>query len=68
MVDIVKVNDVELAYDSFGSQADEAVILVAGLGYMVLDMTIMEQKTGNTIKKPAAAFAAGLEVCHETPT
>lgn len=38
-MDIVKINDVELAYDSFGSQADEAVVLVAGLGTQMIRWT-----------------------------
>jgi pimeloyl-ACP methyl ester carboxylesterase len=36
---IIKVNDVELAFDSFGNETDEAVILIAGLGTQMLRWT-----------------------------
>ncbi len=31
-MNILKVNGVDLAYDSFGNENDEAIILIAGLG------------------------------------
>lgn len=39
MINILKVNDVELAYDSFGNENDEAVILIAGLGTQMIRWT-----------------------------
>ncbi|MFJ7664951.1 alpha/beta fold hydrolase [Lysinibacillus sp. NPDC097162] len=38
-MNILKVNDVELAYDSFGNENDEAVILIAGLGTQMIRWT-----------------------------
>jgi len=38
-MNILSVNDVELAYDSFGSETDEAVVLIAGLGTQMLRWT-----------------------------
>lgn len=37
---IIKVNGVELAYDSFGNEMDEAIILIAGLGTQMLRWTV----------------------------
>ena len=39
MMNILKVNDVELAYDSFGNENDEAIILIAGLGTQMIRWT-----------------------------
>ena len=38
-VNILSVHDVELAYDSFGSETDEAVVLIAGLGTQMIRWT-----------------------------
>ncbi|WP_129732095.1 alpha/beta fold hydrolase [Ectobacillus funiculus] len=38
-MNIVKVNCVELAYDSFGNENDEAIILIAGLGTQMIRWT-----------------------------
>ncbi|WP_128660257.1 alpha/beta fold hydrolase [Paenibacillus sp. 598K] len=38
-MNILSVNDVELAYDSFGSEQDEAVVLIAGLGTQMIRWT-----------------------------
>jgi pimeloyl-ACP methyl ester carboxylesterase len=38
-MNILRVNDVELAYDSFGNKNDEAVILIAGLGTQMIRWT-----------------------------
>lgn len=39
MMNILKVNDVELAYDRFGNDNDEAIILIAGLGTQMIRWT-----------------------------
>ncbi|MGD7667580.1 hypothetical protein [Brevibacillus laterosporus] len=36
-MNILKVNGVDLAYDSFGNENDEAIILIAGLGTQMID-------------------------------
>lgn len=38
-MNILRVNNVELAYDSFGNENDEAVILIAGLGTQMIRWT-----------------------------
>ena len=38
-MNILKVNDIELAYDSFGNENDEAIILIAGLGTQMIRWT-----------------------------
>lgn len=38
-MNILSVNNVELAYDSFGNENDEAVILIAGLGTQMIRWT-----------------------------
>lgn len=38
-MDIVKVNGVELAYDCFGNETDEAILLIAGLGTQMIRWT-----------------------------
>jgi pimeloyl-ACP methyl ester carboxylesterase len=35
-MNILKINDVDLAYDSFGNENDEAIILIAGLGTQMI--------------------------------
>lgn len=39
IMNILKVNDVELAYDRFGNDNDEAIILIAGLGTQMIRWT-----------------------------
>ncbi|MEK3787076.1 alpha/beta fold hydrolase [Paenibacillus sp. FSL K6-1230] len=39
-MNILKVNGIELAYDSFGNENDEAIILVAGLGTQMIRWTV----------------------------
>ncbi|MFF2092393.1 alpha/beta fold hydrolase [Paenibacillus sp. NPDC058174] len=39
-MNILKVNGVELAYDSFGNDNDEAIILIAGLGTQMIRWTV----------------------------
>jgi pimeloyl-ACP methyl ester carboxylesterase len=36
---IVKANGIDLAYDSFGDEADEAILLIAGLGMQMIRWT-----------------------------
>lgn len=36
----VKANDIDLTYDSFGDEADEAVLLIAGLGTQMIRWTV----------------------------
>jgi pimeloyl-ACP methyl ester carboxylesterase len=38
-MNILKVKSVELAYDSFGNENDEAIILIAGLGTQMIRWT-----------------------------
>lgn len=38
-MNILKVNDIDLAYDSFGNENDEAIILIAGLGTQMIRWT-----------------------------
>ncbi|WP_025115684.1 alpha/beta fold hydrolase [Lysinibacillus fusiformis] len=38
-MNILKINDVELAYDSFGNENDEAIILISGLGTQMIRWT-----------------------------
>ncbi|PLP57620.1 alpha/beta hydrolase [Mesorhizobium loti] len=37
---IVKTNEIDLAYDSFGDEADEAILLIAGLGTQMIRWTV----------------------------
>ncbi|MCP1184489.1 alpha/beta fold hydrolase [Paenibacillus sp. 1781tsa1] len=39
-MNILKVNGIELAYDSYGSETDEAILLIAGLGTQMIRWTI----------------------------
>ncbi|MDI4643709.1 alpha/beta fold hydrolase [Cohnella hashimotonis] len=39
-MNIVKVNGVELAYDHFGYETDEAILLIAGLGTQMIRWTV----------------------------
>nr|WP_236693022.1 alpha/beta hydrolase [Aneurinibacillus tyrosinisolvens] len=39
-MNILKVNDVDLVYDSFGNENDEAIILIAGLGTQMIRWTV----------------------------
>jgi pimeloyl-ACP methyl ester carboxylesterase len=38
-INIVKANGIELAYDSFGDETDEAILLIAGLGTQMIRWT-----------------------------
>lgn len=40
IMNILKVNGVDLAYDSFGNENDEAIILIAGLGTQMIRWTV----------------------------
>jgi pimeloyl-ACP methyl ester carboxylesterase len=37
---VVKANGIDLAYDSFGDEADEAILLIAGLGTQMIRWTV----------------------------
>ncbi|EKO37786.1 MAG: putative hydrolase or acyltransferase of alpha/beta superfamily [Solidesulfovibrio magneticus str. Maddingley MBC34] len=37
---ILKINDVDLAYDSYGDESDEAILLIAGLGTQMIRWTV----------------------------
>jgi pimeloyl-ACP methyl ester carboxylesterase len=39
-MNIVKANGVELAFDSFGKESDEAILLIAGLGTQMIRWTV----------------------------
>lgn len=39
-MNIVKANGIELAYESFGDEADEAILLIAGLGTQMIRWTV----------------------------
>lgn len=39
IMNIIKVNDIDLAYDSFGDENNEAIILIAGLGTQMIRWT-----------------------------
>jgi pimeloyl-ACP methyl ester carboxylesterase len=39
-MNIMKTNGIELAYDSFGDEADEAILLIAGLGTQMIRWTV----------------------------
>ncbi|WP_238655003.1 alpha/beta fold hydrolase [Paenibacillus piscarius] len=39
-MNIIQTNGIELAYDSFGSDKDEAIILIAGLGTQMIRWTV----------------------------
>lgn len=39
-MNIIKTNGIELAYDSFGSEANEAILLIAGLGTQMVRWTV----------------------------
>lgn len=39
-MNIVKANGIELAYESFGDEADEAILLIAGLGTQMTRWTV----------------------------
>ncbi|SHF38701.1 Pimeloyl-ACP methyl ester carboxylesterase [Seinonella peptonophila] len=40
IMNILKVNGVDLAYDSFGNENDEAIILISGLGTQMIRWTV----------------------------
>ncbi|WP_340023498.1 alpha/beta hydrolase [Paenibacillus sp. FSL K6-1096] len=39
-MNIIQTNSIELAYDSFGNDKDEAIILIAGLGTQIIRWTV----------------------------
>lgn len=39
-MNIVKVNGIEIAYDSYGNETDETILLIAGLGTQMLRWTV----------------------------
>jgi pimeloyl-ACP methyl ester carboxylesterase len=39
-MNILKANGVDLAYDSFGNETDEAIVLIAGLGTQMIRWTV----------------------------
>ncbi|MEK3904594.1 alpha/beta fold hydrolase [Paenibacillus sp. FSL R7-0179] len=39
-MNIIQTNNIELAYDSFGNENDEAIILIAGLGTQMIRWTV----------------------------
>lgn len=39
-MNLLKVNGIELAYDSYGSETDETMLLIAGLGTQMIRWTV----------------------------
>ncbi|GAS82088.1 hypothetical protein [Paenibacillus amylolyticus] len=39
-VNILKVNGINLAYDSYGNEKDETILLIAGLGTRMIRWTV----------------------------
>ncbi|MGP3785431.1 alpha/beta fold hydrolase [Paenibacillus sp. 1A_MP2] len=39
-MNILKVNGIDLAYDSYGNETDEAILLIAGLGTQMIRWTV----------------------------
>ncbi|WP_341347598.1 alpha/beta hydrolase [Paenibacillus sp. FSL H3-0469] len=39
-MNIIQTNNIELAYDSFGNDNDEVIILIAGLGTQMIRWTV----------------------------